>query len=188
MTEVNHELMTIGTAVAEHLDGFTAQPFMGHAVELVHTDGRRIFMRYKGYRDKNRLDLQGTYPTHKRRHVEPRVGRDLTDEISVAATKTPEQIAKDITRRLLPDYTEGYLNAQKQVVEKMAHESGRIVTAERLAEAMRSQPRHEDDESVLYDTGGPLSQVRITGPDSVRFEYFYCTADEAERVLQATRR
>lgn len=161
---------------------------------LVAEDGRALLFRIGNYGSENgRLIISGMYPQdHNRAVVTPHEWdherdqkREWRDRITVAPDKSPEKIAADITRRLLPDYNEGYANAQSQIAERLDSHTGSERLAQRLGEAAGVEPRQGTDEFSLYTPGLPFRDIRISGPNNVRFEYFYCTADQAEAIIRA---
>jgi len=56
------------------------------------------------WNDNTKLHISATYPKDSRGHEHIRY-KETRVSINVSAAKTPEQIAKDIVRRILPDYT-----------------------------------------------------------------------------------
>lgn len=185
---MNHSTALLASAerIAQHLPDWTAGPWNNEA-QLTHPDGRAILVHFANYRDTSRLVLHGVYPRLGHRYVSPR--GTFANEISVASTRTPEAIAKEITRRLLPSYTEGFRDVQTQIVERGVSAAGRKATAARLAELLETQFTDRDEEEItLYPRNTPgLHRVRVLGADLVRFEDFSCDAVTAEKVLAAVR-
>lgn len=179
-TATGTKLAELGEQIASHLGpGWTAEPFMGHAVELTHTDGGRLFARL----DSARLNLTASYPTYERRAVRPRL-RDLRESITVSTARPPAAIAADITRRLLPDYERALADVRAQIAEMTVRAEGRAVTAARLGALLGVTPTDRDTETVLYPSRSPLYALKVHGPDEVRVESFTCTADQAAALIE----
>ena len=93
------DMNALAREIAEHLPGWKAEPSDGGWLAyLTHADGPRIALRH----DHGRVKAMGTWPVATNgQHFYPY--KDSAD-ISCAAGRGPEAIAKDITRRLLPGY------------------------------------------------------------------------------------
>jgi len=128
------KLLAVGKLLAERLTGITDQPWTCQPRKTGNGDCPPNWLTVNGPdeqvigisfadRDDSRLCCSGHYPN------DPDAGgfseirpwdserRELdnpTDRITVAASKTPEQIARDIAHRLLP----GYVNLLAKVKER----------------------------------------------------------------------
>jgi hypothetical protein len=140
-----------------------------------------------------RLSISGNFPKdHEGRpgnvSGRPKELEDIPTSISVAHTKPPDVIAKDIQRRLLP----GYEKLLAWVVQKNAKakqfEEDRIATAKRFATALGGQfvQRHDGRES--FDTPnypGNLYLYNIqANRHSVQFEVRSCPIELAEEIAK----
>jgi len=118
-TQIRNELVA---KVVSHLPGATLNIDPdGYACRADYADGRQLWFRLDVYKRPNRLEVSGNWPqcriakdSHNGPMVTPRdILRgnevDPSGSITVSAERTPEQIAKDITRRFLPGYTEMYV-------------------------------------------------------------------------------
>lgn len=184
-------LLGIATAIAEHLEGFTAAPGLySHLVMLRHNDGRELGIRFKQYPHTDRLTIGGHFPRMDHKYIQPR-GVDVKMTINVASNREPRSIAKDIERRLLPGVTVGHAAVLDEITRLQDDATSRKAVAERLATALGvAIPNQQGDEEItLYaSSNSALYQIRVSGADSVRFEHFYCTPDEAELVIRACAR
>ncbi len=111
MTALATDIATIFTASASVTGTWTAEPDTNgnqHHPRIVRADPPVAMwlshVAYTGRADRNRITIHIDWPTDpltRERFVPYKA--DGTTEITVADTKTPAQIARDIERRLLPD-------------------------------------------------------------------------------------
>jgi len=106
MAEESEQLQELARRISEYLKGWTYQPCIKgvRVAKISVPDGATIIVSI-GWRDKTKLDISGKYPVYKG-SVYPMLGSN--HRIRVSISKSPEQIAKDISRRLLPQYLEQY--------------------------------------------------------------------------------
>lgn len=115
MTEESKQLQTLARMIAEHMEGWTYQPAETDAHTACismpenndKTPGATIIMSFN-WRDKARLYIRGEYPKHEGYEYPSPKHDTKRPDITVSINKTPEQIAKDISRRLLPQYLNEY--------------------------------------------------------------------------------
>ena len=108
-TSASH-LSPVVNAIATFLPGWTVQEKEESVgLYLVNADGASLFIRHD-WKRKERLDISGNAPLDKNNQFPYGWNHDA-HRISVIETKTPAQIAKEITRRLLPDYLPAYAAA-----------------------------------------------------------------------------
>ena len=90
-------------------------------VTLQGPDGEQVHLRWDGYAAKGRVLIGGSLDTDLYQH-KPYNAKNLT--ITVAETKPAAQIARDIERRLLPDYREllATVRASKAASDKAEQE------------------------------------------------------------------
>lgn len=108
MTEESKQLQELARIIAEHLEGWTYQPPKNsHTAYIASSNGATIVMSFD-WKGKTKLCIRGEYPRHKGYEYPPLPYNEKRPSIGVSANKDPEQIAKDISRRLLPQYTNEY--------------------------------------------------------------------------------
>lgn len=104
--------------------------------------------------------------------------------IQVSSTKTPEQIAKDIKRRLLPDYGIVLAELKQKYQEQVNYASALVACKEEvLAIAGGSKHKREHEPETQYCYNGP--SIEVTSPDSIRVTYLYLTVDQYRRMKEA---
>lgn len=213
-SSVMPEMQTLAAAVATHLGrGWKDEPHPEHprySAHVTHEDGRRVRLyvdRYASGREAGRIHVSGQ---------EPELPAGITVEssgisfghITVAGTKTPRQIAADVSRRLLPDLTSALVTWQAKVQRLCAEEAERTATARRLADVLATTPtrathgpNYEKRKLHLGWTGAnrsrgpeqrwtttPRASVEIDADRSgeyVKIDLSRLSAAQAERVLRA---
>jgi len=122
-------LPDLARAVARHLDGFAASPVgdYGDRLELAHPDGRRLWLHWERHL-WDRVEIGGIYPDSDFTLL----GADYV-RITVATRRGSAVIAREITRRLLPPYTEILAKVQAHIATQAADHTGRAQVATRLA-------------------------------------------------------
>ena len=114
--------------------------------------------------------------------------RDETGETSLntSKAKTPEQIVRDIRRRLWPFADELCARALAHHQKKTDEANRRDAIRERLVKASHYQLEKNDRELArLTKWGTPhiRAEIRTYGSDEVKFE-FDCSPDQAEQIVK----
>lgn len=102
----------------------------------------------------------------------------FTTRISCDPERAPAAIARDITRRLLPDAKTLHARAIETTAKRNEFEAGKAATLAMLAKRFKCEPRRD---SHLYP--GSVS-LEVTGPDNVRIERIYCTGETAAKIVE----
>ncbi len=134
------QLAELARAVASHLDGFTARAVddFGDTLRLDHPDGRGLYL-HRQHNDGGRVEIVGAYP-HSDYYF--RTGEHVS--ITVAITRGPAVIAREITRRLLPVYTEVLDKIHAHIAKQAADHANRTQAAKRLAALIPGASIHDD--------------------------------------------
>jgi hypothetical protein len=104
--------------------------------------------------------------------------------IQVSDTKTPEQIARDIKRRLLPEYAPVLTTLKQKYQEQIDYAAALVASKEEvLAIAGGSKNKREYQPEMQYYYNGP--GIEVTSPDSIRVNYLYLTVDQYRRMKEA---
>ncbi len=116
-------ILELAQEVARHLDGWTVKPRYGFRDEvltdradLVRANGWKLYLAGGGggsfhTRDPRRIEISGQCP-HEH------FGSDPGLHITAAKKRGAEIIAKEITRRLLPDYEQYFTDLQAAFLEQ----------------------------------------------------------------------
>lgn len=113
-------------------------------------------------------------------YAEDKAGK-FTTKISCDPKRDAAAIARDITRRLLPDARTLTVRAIERQRKTEEFEAGKALTLATLAQRLGCEVRRE---SQLY--AGSVS-LEVSGPDSVRIERIYCNAETAARIVELLR-
>jgi len=143
----DHELLTLVAAVAEALGaGWHSEEREEHrSAFLRNLDGRHIAIA-RDWRNAGRLDISGTYWTLQAEGRDRGVTLELYGlpqrAIHVSATREADAIAREITRRLLPTYDQGFADARARLGASISAKQGREATARQLGEVLRVEARN----------------------------------------------
>jgi hypothetical protein len=161
--------------------GFSLHPMHSRYLELVGpVKNARVGLRV-GYPFNGKLEISGRFPPGDYYHGQKKV------EISVSLSKTAEQIAKDIERRLFPDYEKAL-----DIVNKAASAHEKFTTqvhslGERLAKLVggKAEGSTTQKKVSLYRSSKlpeMLGDLEVHGEDVV-FDDVRMTYEEAEAVI-----
>jgi hypothetical protein len=134
--------------------------------------------------------VQGGYNSPRSLGVIPYDGKE--PEIGVAVSRGAAVVAKEITRRLLPEVERITAAMKEKVVDQLAYQAETLRNAERFAEAVGGEVRTDGGYSTgrevsVYANGtGAYISARVSG-DSVRMEHFTVDIDTALAVGRAIR-
>lgn len=115
-----------------------------HTAQVGSRDAMTISFRQSAHKKDKRIEIQAYWPTHddgrNLHHVTPRKWIDGKDsglpdgsiKITVAADASPERVAKEIVRRVMPDYVRGWADCQAQIQEMIAAQDETAGIAKRL--------------------------------------------------------
>lgn len=111
------------------------------------------------YNNTERLEINGIFPNDLSQHLKYGMDREKT-EITVAKSKTPEQIAKDITKRLMPPYERVLAQAKERKADADFHEGRKKKALELIRDAMGEGASIKDDEVYRHS---PFCRARYYG-------------------------
>lgn len=148
--------------------------------------GMEISLYHDTY--KKRLVISPMYPRGEGCTLYPYNGR--LDSITVAPDRDATAIAKDISRRLLPEFTTTYQEGLKQLAEHDAYVDGKRVLWEKLCKLSGDAYSLEHNREFNAYSNSALIQssahydARVNGPDSVTFDRFSVNAAQAEAIIK----
>lgn len=195
-TVQGRSLLDFGTDVARHLS--LTQPGEWSAswpagepswcVYLTREDGARLILGRRDY--QTRFDASGTFPTTKGgNYYGPYAEHRLS--ITLADTKTPDQVAKDLARRLLPTYLPQYAKA----ITDQAWDTAQAEVARNVALGLAELIGEEASEYngrgwriSRHGNGGPSVAVEVDPYQSarrVKVTLDDLTPEEVRDILQA---
>ncbi len=176
----------IAEAVAPYLgEGWTFEPVPNRTGERMNdlenewetergqiVNGVHRLYFHNMYRDKDKIHISGEFPKMSDGEEIPKARRPYNNNgpwhsICVSHFKAPEQIAKDIKRRLLPDYMALMVEVLAQREEIDGQYNGRDSRAEAIAKILQVKPRggiKRGDEvscGTAYLDSAPSCEVRF---------------------------
>lgn len=192
--------------VIAHLPGsWDAEP-VGHEwadtnFELIREDGLRLFFSGPNYSHKSKFRVSFSHPKHP---VDGRIIRDIYDRseggwkqfhpesANVAETKTGEQIAKDIVRRVLPSAEIAQRLCLEQIAKDTEARSARDTSLASVCEVIGKPMPGEDRREYRYNLhldlpGSSYGSIVVNEGGSVLLELRSLPLETAVKVLQALR-
>lgn len=129
---------------------------------------------------KGKLHISGWAPDNIDRQT---VSIPQMPSINVSVEKKAEQTAKDIERRLLPEYRTMLADLLRKHQADLDRKAGINETKQQVAEVLGSTVK---EGSELIYGHGPFD-IQVCGPDSLRFHghCLYFTVDQLRRIRQA---
>jgi len=157
-----------------------------HYVEIVATEERRLGLSVTD--GHGTMGISGRFPAPPSSWGSSWLPYDAkTPRINVSLKKTAEAIARDIERRLLPEYEPLLAEALRRRAEHEGSEDKAMTNMKRLAKVIGGKPDPERHEVNLYRSSRlpeQLGDIKVSS-DSVTFDHFSVTVDEAEAMLSA---
>lgn len=103
--------------------------------------------------------------------------------INVSLSKTPEQMAREIQRRLLPEYRKQLAEVLKAHAADLEWKDGVRKTKQRVVEIIGGL-LHNDSEIVV---GRGSTDIQVCGPDSLRFSghCLYFSTEQLKKIYDA---
>lgn len=198
--EISELLTVTAPAVARELSTLTGETWTTdapgsprHFRHIRRGDGAAVSLSLRrNYPQPAKFSAYGNFPNSD---CAPRSEERVT--IHMACTKTPAQIAQDITRRLLPTYLPQYAETVQRHQRTLAAVARGQAAAEVLARALGEpvpQERNGSREWTLhrYDADGVSLRAHIS-PDysqdgrHIKLELSTLTLAEAEAVVTVTK-
>lgn len=126
------ELTKLAEAVCPHLESnwFVKKDWEGNGV-MITVDQKQLHFYFAWNND--RLIISGSWPNGLSRFLPY---NKLNTEITVSKNKAPEVIARDITKRLLPNYEEVLAEILKQKVVEDIYQDNKKVALKKVVEAI----------------------------------------------------
>jgi hypothetical protein len=151
----------LAAAIAPHLPGWTFEPAYDHIAYLVRADGARIGVMVGSWSAKGRVSIAGMWP--KFADGPTYWSSRERAEITCAATRTPEAIAREIQRRLIPGYDHEYAIARAYVDRHNANVHDAKAVAARIAAVVGGHPSTDATRrgDGVHIHGGPDAVYRL---------------------------
>ena len=172
--------------IAEELDYIVEWPPGDHSTKTAHViNGNvRLWIGNDTWGAKGRITISGCYP---RAEDGRRPYGTESHEITVTEKKTPQQIAKEIERRLLPKYLPDLEKAVKQIQEHEDYVGTRIRNMRELAQFAGVRfASPNDNRDPAFRFGGDRDYdhlVKPHGKNLVNMELSSLTVEQAKAVI-----
>ena len=130
---------------------------------------QKIGIRHGGYQNASKFHIDGDFPRAENGGYS-HYGQ--SPSINVSDSKTPEQIARDIEKRLLPVYLPELEKAIKQVEQANVYDQKRRANIQKMADYFQVEFREDGREPVIYLYGkleGLCSKIELVGEDRIKF-------------------
>lgn len=132
---------------------------------------------------EQRIGVSGQYPRDaKGQHINAPYNEEFP-RITVSSTKTPEQIAKDITRRLLPEYRRLLAYVTNQATQANNYEAASVGALQIVKGFALDEWEAERKQCTIEISDGVSAQVQALGAE-VKLELHYLTAPQALGVIE----
>lgn len=186
------ELTLLAEQVAEHLPGaWSVEPFpadwgrrgawlRGEHGETLSIGETQDYSK----RNKNQLDVGTDYPKeHRERGFSTK-----RPKISVSASKTGQQVASDIERRLLPDYLPLFEKVLQDLEQWRSYEETTSSLAAKIADLVEVPVPKNGTTVSFYHSPYPIfsetmSEARVMGKNEVELQ-LRLSPDDALTLLQ----
>lgn len=122
-------------------------------------DGRCINLRFYQCNNENKISVSGNLPAGSRTVI-----YTSGTGINISASKTPQKIAQDIERRLMPEYNKVYVSALER---KMRNDLYEQKCQEVLADIclVEGTSTHNDNAAVYVSIGKISGEITSIRPD-----------------------
>jgi hypothetical protein len=189
--------------VAAHLPGWhvteSDNEYLGYRFKLEDGTGHRVTL--ESSRTKGTWHVSGHWPqrTANGSYYVPSDVREESPSINVSTAKSHEQIARDISRRFLPEYVRIYALLTAKATEQNDYETRRAANWQRIAGSgyvktwdashLKEQGKiyiDGADDKTNFDAG--YGDVNMESADSVKIELRSLPIDTALRVLEVLKK
>ena len=174
----------LARSIANYLDDYQplAKRCCGvHCVLEHHSqDGREIWINTQ---NPKKLDIHTSWIHHKGSLYKPDSDSGLTFSIGVGVGRSPEAVAKEITRRLLPGYDEHYAEQLKKKNDYIARANAELALRDEVRNFLGDDPiaEHLKDARQVPCYRHGVNKIYVSG-DTVRIDTDYLPADVAMAV------
>ena len=140
-----------------------------HKWAYLTKDSQSIRISNGSYQKENKLHIAGDFPKSTKGESS-HYGEPIS--INVSVSKTPEQIARDIEKRLLPVYLPELEKAVNQTNSTNIYHQKREANIRKMAEYFGVEFKEDKEPSIyVYDRiKGLGSRIEAYGEDTIKFE------------------
>ena len=166
--EFKNKIEEVGKIIGMIADFPSDEDMHWHRWAHLKKDQQSIRVSNGDYQEQNKLHISGAFPTSIKGESS-RYGNPI--DINVSVSKTPEQIARDIERRLLPLYLPELEKAIDRVNRMNTYHQKREANIRKMAEYFGVEFKPDKDPSIyVYDKiPGLGSRIETSGEENVKF-------------------
>lgn len=142
------------------------------------------------YHGKGRYSIRIDRKKYSNCHEPINLKKELTFKISLSATKTAEQIAKDIIRRIVPNAIEYKKIMQEKLKEHNEYIEAKANIEERLTKIIPGleRPSYASKDSNVLNARYNNITIKVTlGSDTICLDLNWITPEQAETILKVLR-
>ena len=143
---------------------------------LVGLYGVKILVRSDDFR--NRIRFSPVFPSR----VEKCYFIDNKTEITVAGTKTCEQISRDVQKRFLPTYLINLQEVNGKIQEAKCYEAKKLATIKKVADYLGEEVRNNSQ--IFPGRIKEIYKIESESDEFVGFEVQCCTPGKAIKVIE----
>jgi hypothetical protein len=180
----------IATALSKADEGQTwrAEPDFDSSwsTKLIGPDGQALLLDFGYGDDYPRIEIKGLYPSD---HDGSLLSHE-SHKISVGRSRTPDAIAREITRRFLPGYRATMTDLRARIernAQSDADRSGVAVDLVNISGGSLHNSAPGERPTVRVDLPEGFAEFLVSSPDSITLEVKYSTPDLMRKLAQVLR-
>ena len=141
----------------------------------------KISVRNDNYSHRGRIAFSSIYPRGKGGYWA--YSRDAI-EITVAESKTPKQITRDIQKRFLPVYLENLKKVIEANQQADDYEARKLATIKKVADYLGEEIKAD----WIYPTVEEIYKIQSDGNGFLQLEIRHCTPEKAIDIIEVLRK
>ena len=168
--EFKNKVNAIGAILKMSVEFLSDEDMHWHKWAYLTKDHQKIRISNGTYQNEHKIHIAGDFP-QSIKGESGRYGEPIS--INVSDSKAPEQIARDIEKRLLPIYLPELAKAVDQVNSTNLFHQKRKSNIQKMAEYFGVEFKDDEREPSIYVYDlikGLGSRINVCGEDRIKFE------------------